>query len=157
MVDERRESESRQMAGLEGGGMQPPGSTQQRAGSHGSLGEKAMDETRAVADQARQSVGDAANQAGDRAYDAAETGREGAASGLERAAAGIERRVGDAEGMPAQAAERAAEGMQSAAGYLRQHDSQEIWQDVERYVQHNPVRSLIGAVAAGFVVGRILR
>lgn len=145
------------MAGLEGGGMQPPGSTQQRAGSHGSMGERAMDEGRQMADQARQSAGEAMNEAGDRAYGAAETGRENAASGLERAAAGLERRADGSDGMSAMAAERAAEGMQSAAGYLRQHDSTEIWQDVERYVQHNPVRSLLGAVAAGFVVGRILR
>lgn len=152
MVDERREHESRQMAGLEGGGMQPPGSTQQRAGTH-----TAMDEARTMADQARQSASEIASEAGDRAYEAAESGRQSAASGLERAAERVEQTAAGQQGMPAMAAERAAEGMQSAAGYLREHDTAEVWQDVERYVRQNPVRSVLGAVAAGFVVGRILR
>jgi hypothetical protein len=154
MVDERRESEPRQMSGLESSGMQPPGSTQQRAGASGPGA--AMDEARGMAEQAREGAANAATEAGDRAYQAVESGREGAASGLERAADTLEQRAAG-EGMPAMAAERAAEGMQSAAGYLREHDSAEIWQDVEHYVQRYPVRSLVGAIATGFIVGRILR
>ena len=164
MANERSESESRQMSGLEGSGGQPPGSTQQRAGmtgttsSHGAMGGGgAMDEARDLADQARTTASAAASEAGDRAYDAVETGRESAASGLERAASSLEQRAQGTEGMPAMAAERSAEGMQSAAGYLRQHDSAEIWQDVEHYVQQYPVRSLLGAIATGFIVGRMLR
>jgi hypothetical protein len=155
MVDERRESEPSQMSGLEGSGSQPPGSTQQRAGAASASG--AMDEARTLADQARETASIAASEAGDRAYDAVETGRETAATGLERAASTLEKRASTTEGIPAVAAERAAEGMQSAAGYLRGHDSSEIWQDVEHYVHRYPVRSLLGAIATGFLVGRILR
>lgn len=92
----------------------------------------------------------------DAARDAAESGREGAAGMLERTAERIEQRS-DEGGMQGAAAGKAAEGMQAAAGYLKEHDTGELIEDVEHYVRSHPMRSLAGAVAAGFLVGRILR
>ncbi len=126
------------------------------ATDRGEMAERAMDEALDLAGQARDTVSAAANEAVDRAYDAVESGREGAASGLKRAASNLAQRAG-ATGMTGTAAEGAMEGMQSAAGYLRRHDSAEIWHDVGHYVRHYPVRSLLGAIAMGFLVGRVLK
>ncbi len=52
---------------------------------------------------------------------------------------------------------RAAEGMHAAAGYLQEHNTSEIANDVEEYVRAHPLQSVAAAIAAGFVVGRVLR
>lgn len=111
----------------------------------------------AAVDQAQDLAHDLAPMAREKAYTAAESGREGAASAFESAADKLDDRVAHSDGMPAKAAGRAAEGMHAAAGYLEQHDTTEIVDDVEQYVRAHPVRSLSAAVAAGFIVGRILR
>lgn len=92
----------------------------------------------------------------DAAYDTVESGRTGAADSMERAAENLERHAGG-DGMTAMAAGAAADGMQQAAGYLRTHETAEIWEDVERYVRAHPGRSVLAAIAAGLVVGRIMR
>jgi ElaB/YqjD/DUF883 family membrane-anchored ribosome-binding protein len=47
--------------------------------------------------------------------------------------------------------------MQEAAGYLREHDAAEIWEDVEGYVKQHPGRAVLVAAAAGLIFGRMLR
>lgn len=113
---------------------------------------EAAEDAGSIADRAREAAASAA-------VSAAELGREGAASSLERAAAGLEERVTamGADGVPAMAAGRAAEGLQAAAGYLREHESTEMWGDLERYVKQHPMRALVGAIATGILVGRIFR
>jgi ElaB/YqjD/DUF883 family membrane-anchored ribosome-binding protein len=91
------------------------------------------------------------------AYDTAESGRESTAGALDRAAEMVKDRAEGSSGMPAAAADRAADGMQAAAGYLHEHDTAEIWDDVERYVRDHPMQSVAAAVATGILVGRILR
>lgn len=115
------------------------------------------EESRAMASSAIDQAEEMAPRAREAAYNAAESGREGAANVLERAAERVEDRASGKEGMPAMAAERAAEGMHAAAGYLKEHETAEIVDEVEQYVRTHPMRSLATAVAAGFVVGRILR
>ncbi len=116
-----------------------------------------MEESKEAVSGAMDRAEEVAPRARAAAYNAAESGREGAANVLERAAGTIEDRIGDTSGMPAMASERAAEGMHAAAGYLKEHDTAEIVDEVEQYVRAHPMRSLATAVAAGFVVGRILR
>jgi hypothetical protein len=95
------------------------------------------------------------SQASDSMYSAVESGREGAAEALE---GGSERlRAMGGEGMAGMASGMAADGMRETAGYLREHDTSQIWEDVEQYVQRYPGRSVIAAIAAGVIVGRILR
>ena len=50
-----------------------------------------------------------------------------------------------------------ADGMERGAGYLRSHDTNQMWTDVEEYVREHPVMGIAGSVAAGFLVGRMLR
>ena len=122
-------------------------------------GDMAAEAGRRVQEQAgelRDRAAEMAPRAQEAAYNAAESGREGAASTLERAADNLDRQA-SGDGMTSMAAGAAADTMQQAAGYLRSHETAEVWDDVERYVRQHPGRSVLMAVAAGLVVGRVLR
>jgi ElaB/YqjD/DUF883 family membrane-anchored ribosome-binding protein len=47
--------------------------------------------------------------------------------------------------------------MESAAGYLKEHSTTEMWEDLEHYAKEHPGQALAGAVVTGFLLGRILR
>jgi ElaB/YqjD/DUF883 family membrane-anchored ribosome-binding protein len=128
------------------------------------MGDRAREQASEMADRARSTAADVADkaeelapQARERAYEAAESGRESSAGALDRAASGLEDRAARSEGMTGMAAERTAEGMHAAAGYLKQHETSEIWDDVEQYVRTHPVQAVAAAVVTGIVVGRVLR
>lgn len=104
-----------------------------------------------MVDQVKSMGGDAAN----RAKDAAESGRESTADALDRAATTMKDRAGD--GMTGAAMEKAAGGVEAAAGYLKEHETGEIWDDLERYIREHPMQAVAAAVATGIVVGRVLR
>jgi len=61
------------------------------------------------------------------------------------------------DGTAGAVADKAAAGMERTAQYLRDRGTAEMWDDVEAYVRVHPVQGIAGAVAAGFIVGRILR
>ncbi|HXH21791.1 MAG TPA: hypothetical protein VNN10_07160 [Dehalococcoidia bacterium] len=86
-----------------------------------------------------------------------EVGKDQAASSMETAAQKLRERTMAQGGLGSQAGEKVAEGMESAAGYLREHSTGEIWDDVERYVRAHPMQALAGAAFAGFLLGRMLR
>jgi len=114
-----------------------------------------MERARDAASGAREQAEQGAMQARERASQAAEQGEERAAEGMEQAASMIRDR---ADGTPAAgAAMKAADGMERSADYLRKHDTNEMWQDVEHYVREHPVAGIAGSVAAGFLVGRLLK
>lgn len=114
----------------------------------GAVAQDAADAVQAKAEDIRDNVKDTA-------ADAADSARENAAAALEGGA----KRVGEmgGDGMAATATDFAAGGMRDAAQYLRANETDEIWADVERYVRRYPARSLFAAIAAGVVVGKILR
>jgi ElaB/YqjD/DUF883 family membrane-anchored ribosome-binding protein len=99
------------------------------------------------------------DRAREMAYQAVDSGRENTAAMLETAAERLGERtdMSGSRGIQGMAAEKAAQGLQEAAGYLREHEAAEIWQDVEGYVKQHPGRSVLMAVGAGLLVGRILR
>lgn len=87
-----------------------------------------------------------------------------AANGLETAARRLDemagRRTEGASGTTARAgayAHTAAEGMQGVANYLRDNDVRGLQGDLEKQVRERPLQSLLVAVAAGWLVGKILR
>jgi hypothetical protein len=87
--------------------------------------------------------------------DMADAARENVAAALE---GGAERLSGIGGSGPASAATgTAAEGLRETAAYLRENEPTEIWSDIEGYVKRYPGRSVIAAVAAGLMLGRILR
>lgn len=85
--------------------------------------------------------------------------REHAARALEGAAATLRQSTGRLPGGErlSGTANRAASRLESAAGYVRDHDVQEAIGDLARVVRRHPGRSLLAAVAAGFLVGQAFR
>jgi hypothetical protein len=95
-------------------------------------------------------VADQASQFSDAITESAMTAREQAAAGVESAAVRV-RDAGEALGsLPQQATERAAEQMDRAAGYVKDHDTSSIAKDAGSYVRRHPV--IAGAVALFAVV-----
>lgn len=121
----------------------------------GEMREQAEGAASEAAERAGQVAGDMAGEARTKADEAADMGRERAAEGMERTASMLREREQD--GAVGAVAGRAAEGMERSASYIRQHDTAEMWTDVEHYVREHPVQGIAGAMAAGFLVGRILR
>jgi len=92
----------------------------------------------------------------DKAKEQVDAGMDKAASGLEATAEKIKGMSGEGEGMPAQAGVKVAESMETAAAYLKEHSSDEIFKDLEVYVKEHPTQALVGAIFAGFLVGRMM-
>jgi len=86
-----------------------------------------------------------------------------AAEGLETAAnrlndfADRQRDQGGPMGRANDFAHQAANTMESTARYLRDNDVRALQGDVERMVREKPLQSLLIGVAAGWVLGKILR
>lgn len=93
----------------------------------------------------------------ERAMEQAEAGRQKAASGLRSAADQIRRRGMEAEGSRAQAIARAADTVDKSAQYLDEHEAREMWGTFETFVREHPFQAAAGALAAGVLIGRILR
>jgi ElaB/YqjD/DUF883 family membrane-anchored ribosome-binding protein len=113
-----------------------------------------------VMDKARDQVSTIRDQAGERmeqGRDRIEEGREKAAEGAHTAAERVREEAEHRGGMQGKMGIKAADTMEQAAGYLREHKTDEIWSDMERYAKDHPMQAVGGAVFAGFVLGRILR
>ena len=92
----------------------------------------------------------------ERARHQADLGIEKAAGSLDSAAGRIKAMSSEHEGKPARAGTKLAEEMEEAASYLREHDSSEIFKDLSAYVKKHPLQAVVGAIVAGFFVGRVL-
>ena len=126
----------------------------------GSAADDEQSKTEQIQDQAAEYAGmakDKAGEYGDMAHERLEQGRTQAASGGQTAARTIRERTSGSSGVAAEAGTRVAEGMESAATYLRQHDTNEMMEDFEVYAKKHPTQTLVGAVVAGFLLGRLLR
>jgi len=119
--------------------------------------DEAKEKTEGLASDAKEKASELTGQARETAYSIAESGREGAAGALDSAAERLEDRAATSSGVQAATAERAAQGMQAAAGYLKEHETAEVWDDLEQYVKAHPMQSVAVAVAAGLVIGRAMR
>jgi hypothetical protein len=56
-----------------------------------------------------------------------------------------------------QFANRTADGLDRTVRYLREHQAQDMWVDIQEGAKARPVPFLIGALALGFVAGRLMR
>lgn len=126
-----------------------------QAGQMREQGEHLKDRAENAASEAQDRAGHIADEARARAEDAADMGRERAADGMERAASMLHEHEG--AGAVGAVAGRAAIGMERSAQYLRERDTSEMWTDVEHYIREHPAQGIAGAMAAGFLIGRILR
>lgn len=80
-----------------------------------------------------------------------------AAGALERTASSLRDTAIDRGGDLGTMASKAAEGIGTAAAYLRQHDMQDMVTDAERTARQYPSAALVAAAAVGFVLGSALR
>jgi ElaB/YqjD/DUF883 family membrane-anchored ribosome-binding protein len=103
-------------------------------------------------DQARER----ATEFGHKARQGADQGKEKAATGMHRAAGRIRERGSGTEGFAGQASTKAADGMDKAADYLKERNPDEMLKDAERYAKEHPGQAIVGAVVAGFLLGKIL-
>jgi len=70
--------------------------------------------------------------------------------GLSDTASRVTEKVSDTA---SRVSEKVSETIDDATSYLRD----DLWDDTQRIVKANPVAALVGAVAVGFIVGRLLR
>jgi ElaB/YqjD/DUF883 family membrane-anchored ribosome-binding protein len=120
-----------------------------------------QDRTRNANEEVReeaQGIGDRANEMRERTGEVMEERRDDAANALERAADRMHDNAnGMSSGMGSEIVGGAAEQTERAAGYIRTHGAGDVMSDMEGYVRDHPMQGLAAAVAAGFVVGRMLR
>ena len=84
-----------------------------------------------------------------------EDGREEVAGRLERVADGLRERSAGNAGGPA--IERVAKSMESTAGYLHEHKTAAIADDLSSYAKLHPTSTVIIAALIGFLLGRLLK
>jgi ElaB/YqjD/DUF883 family membrane-anchored ribosome-binding protein len=83
--------------------------------------------------------------------------RRSAADTLDRGADRVEDWADDHQGALGGAARRTADAIERGADAVHGFDAEEMRSMIERQVSEHPVPSLLVAVAAGWLVGRILR
>jgi ElaB/YqjD/DUF883 family membrane-anchored ribosome-binding protein len=120
----------------------------------------ATDSTRSAIAHAKSVIGDAATRVQDKAADigrsagdALHAGRGVAADKLDDAALKIHDRAEQASELGHAAANRVGQ----AGRYVREHGAKEVMSDVEELVRTHPGKSLLVAVAVGFLAARAFR
>lgn len=106
---------------------------------------------------AKERVAEGTTAVQERVTSGADKGMEKAAEGLGSAAEKMRARASEETGMRATAQEKAADAMDKTAGYLKEHDSQELMHDFEEYVKAHPMQAAAGALVAGFMLAKIVR
>jgi len=137
--------------------MEGEGSWPTRGSAGATTREGVTDQAGAIAAKAQQKAQETADEIGNKVQDRADAGVDRAAEGLQQAAEGMRARMEDQEGMQAQVGTKVAEGLERTAGYLKEHDSSEMWGDLESFVKEHPMQACAGALVAGFFMGRVLR
>ena len=113
------------------------------------------------AEQSASEMGDnakrQASEVGDKVTEQADEATTKAGGSIENVAGKLREQAEGQSGVTAQAGTKVADTMESTASYLKEHDTQEMLDDLERYVREHPMQALAGAVVGGFLIGRILR
>lgn len=94
---------------------------------------------------------------GNRAVEKIDGARAPLADALEGAATTVRRQAPVNGSSLDNIASRTAGALGMAAGYIRTHDVHEMIADAEEAARRNPVPSLAGAAALGFLLGAFLR
>jgi len=121
--------------------------------SEGGMQEKAQE----MASNMTTQVQEKASEYSGKLQDQADAGIDKAAQGLEQAAEQMRSRMDDKGGVQAQVGTKVADSLEKTAGYLRDHEAEQIWQDVEQFVKDHPLQAAATAAFAGFVVARMMK
>jgi ElaB/YqjD/DUF883 family membrane-anchored ribosome-binding protein len=124
-------------------------------GSSGNAGTSGQGES--FGQKAGETATEAKTAVQDRVVSGADTGMDKAAQGLGSAADKMRTRAEDDQGMRSTIEVKAADAMDKTASYLKEHDSQELMHDIEEFVKAHPMQAAVGALAAGYVLGKIVR
>lgn len=119
-----------------------------------------VDETfKPVQDEAGRDLKSKAQRVGRNVRAKIEENRGPAARKLQDAASALHQKAHQLPGGDTVAgmAHKTADGMQATAEYVRQHNLQDMASDVNTFVRKSPGKSLLAAIAAGFLIGRTLR
>lgn len=90
-------------------------------------------------------------------HESADAGVNRAADGLEQAAVQLRERAEDGGGVQEKVGVRVADGLDKTSMYLRDHEAQEIWTDVEKFVKEHPMQAAVGAALAGYIVAKVIK
>ncbi len=110
-----------------------------------------------TATESRDNATNVAAQVKDKAEATADKAMDTGADQMQSTADTIREKVEGQGGIPEKAGTAVADGMERTATYLREHDSKEVMEDVENYIREHPMQAVVGAVAFGLIVGRVLR
>jgi hypothetical protein len=115
------------------------------------FGDKIVDVTSKVKEKA--------GQMADKVSDTVDKTRDQAAEGLDRAASALHDNAEDIPGGPkvVSVAHTVADGMESAAQYLREANFEDMKEGLLETCRKYPGQTLLGALAIGFLVGRAVR
>jgi hypothetical protein len=120
--------------------------------AHG-MQDKAMDKAAHAKDAAVEKTSEMTGKA----RESADAGVNRAAEGLEQAAVQLRERAEDGGGVQEKVGVRVADGLDKTSSYLRDHETQEIWTDVEKFVKEHPMQAAVGAAVAGYLVAKVLK
>jgi ElaB/YqjD/DUF883 family membrane-anchored ribosome-binding protein len=124
-------------------------------GSSGNAGSSGQGES--FGQKAGETASEAKTAVQDKMTSGADQGMDKAAQGLGSAAEKMRTRAEDDQGMRSTIEVKAADAMDKTASYLKEHDSQELMHDIEEFVKAHPMQAAVGALAAGYVLGKIVR
>lgn len=120
-------------------------------------GEREYDRDESFMDRAGETVSEAKSTLGEKLNTGADAGMNKAADGLGSAAEKMRSRAEEDEGVRATVEVKAADAMEKTADFLKTHDSKELMTDLEEFVKAHPIQAAVGALAAGYVIGKIVR
>ena len=123
--------------------------------TYGQQGEYDRDES--FTERAGETVSEAKSALGEKLNSGADAGMNKAADGLGTAAEKMRTRAEEDEGVRATMEVKAADAMDKTADFLKTHDSKELMTDLEEFVKAHPIQAAVGALAAGYVIGKIVR
>lgn len=102
-------------------------------------------------------VAEQARGMAERARETADRGVDIAAERVDSAATRIRDIASDRGGVAADAGVKVADGMERTAGYLRDHDAEEMVSGFRSFVKEHPMQALAGALVGGYLIGKIMR
>ena len=124
--------------------------------SSDTIGDQIGDVTSRMQERASE-LGQKASEFGHNAVGAIDARRVTAASGLESAAEGLHANADILPPSASRFAHQTSDKLEATASYVRKNRSGDMLSDLEGLVSEYPAQALLGAVAVGFLAGRLLR
>jgi hypothetical protein len=119
--------------------------------------ENREEEASAKADGFRVKVAERTRELGTAVVERIDERRERVAGLIDEAAGSLNQHAMHVNPPQRTAERRLVDGMEATAGYLHSHPTGEVVRDLRESVRRHPMRSLLLALAAGYLLARIFR